>query len=99
MYNRAYLENWTNWQEYLEAKHPDKEIVFENYIEAMIEEYKEFTPEFAEKESGVKAEMIREIAVKLVKPESDLRAITGEVQELLISEDGPLPDVFIFLLC
>jgi len=65
LYNRSYLENWTNWQEYLEAKHPEKEISFENYIEAMIDEYKEFTPEFAEKESGVKAEMIREIAVKI----------------------------------
>ena len=96
MYNRSYLENWTNWQEYLEAKHPDKEVVFENYIEAMIDEYKEFTPEFAEKESGVKAEMIREIAVKLVKPVSDLLAITGEAPERLILEGGRLLVVCIF---
>ena len=40
----------------------DKEVTFENYIAAMIEEYKEFTPEYAEKESGVKAEMIMETA-------------------------------------
>ncbi len=65
LYNRDYLENWTNWQEYLQAKHSDKEVTFENYIAEMINEYKEFTPEFAEKESGVKAEMIREIAVKI----------------------------------
>ncbi|MCF6280240.1 MAG: molybdopterin-dependent oxidoreductase [Flavobacteriaceae bacterium] len=65
LYNRDYLENWTNWQEYLQAKHSDKEVTFENYIAEMINEYKEFTPEFAEAESGVKAEMIREIAVKI----------------------------------
>ena len=65
LYNRDYLENWTNWQEYLKARHADAAITFENYIAAMIEEYKEFTPEFAEKESGVKAEMIKEIAVKI----------------------------------
>jgi len=62
LYNRDYLENWTNWQEYLKALHSDKEVTFENYIAAMIEEYKEFTPEYAEKESGVKAETIVEIA-------------------------------------
>ncbi|MDO9275297.1 MAG: molybdopterin-dependent oxidoreductase, partial [Lutibacter sp.] len=65
LYNRDYLENWTNWQEYLKAKHADKAITFENYIAAMIDEYKEFTPEFAEKESGVKADMIVEIAQKI----------------------------------
>ncbi len=65
LYNRDYLENWTNWQEYLQAKHSDKEVTFENYIAEMINEYKEFTPEFAEAESGVKAEMIREIAQKI----------------------------------
>ena len=31
----------------------------------MIDEYKEFTPEYAEKESGVKADMIVEIAHKI----------------------------------
>ncbi|MDP3314023.1 molybdopterin-dependent oxidoreductase [Lutibacter sp.] len=65
LYNRAYLENWTNWQEYLKARHSDKEITFENYIASMIAEYKEFTPEYAEKESGVKADMIIEIARKI----------------------------------
>jgi len=62
LYNKEYLENWTNWQEYLKALHSDKEVTFENYIAAMIEEYKEFTPEYAEKESGVKAETVVEIA-------------------------------------
>ena len=62
LYNREYLENWTNWKEYLQARHSDKAVTFENYVAAMIAEYKEFTPEFAEKESGVKADKIIEIA-------------------------------------
>ncbi len=65
LYNRPFLENWTNWETYLEKRHPDTAVTFENYIEKMIGEYAEYTPEFAEKESGVKAEMIREVAVKI----------------------------------
>jgi anaerobic selenocysteine-containing dehydrogenase len=62
LYNREYLENWVNWKEYMKACHASKEMTFENYIASMIEEYQEFTPEFAEKESGVKAQTIIEIA-------------------------------------
>ncbi|MCB0557712.1 MAG: molybdopterin-dependent oxidoreductase [Lewinellaceae bacterium] len=62
LYNRDYLENWVNWDEYLEARHPGREKTFENFIEAMREEYVQYTPEFAEKESGVKADMIVEVA-------------------------------------
>lgn len=61
-YNRAYLENWVNWQEFLKATRPDQERTFENFILAVREEYREYTPEYAEKESGVKAAMIRETA-------------------------------------
>lgn len=65
LYNRHFLENWVNWQEYLEKMHPDTEVVFENYIKKMQEAYAEYTPEFAEAESGVKAGMIVEIATKI----------------------------------
>ena len=43
--------------------HPEDEETFENYIQKMIEEYSEYTPQFAEAESGVKAEIIEEVAV------------------------------------
>ncbi|KAA3622888.1 MAG: formate dehydrogenase, partial [Bacteroidetes bacterium] len=46
-YNREYMEKWVNWNEYLEKVHPDAERTFDSFIERMIEEYKEFTPEFA----------------------------------------------------
>ncbi len=65
LYNREYMENWTNWEAYMESIHPNSEQTFEHFIQKVIEEYAEFTPEYAEKESGVTAEMIREIAVKI----------------------------------
>ena len=65
LYNRSYLEKWVNWDTYLKKLHPDTDVTFENYISKMIEEYAIYTPEFAEKESGVKAETIREVAVKI----------------------------------
>lgn len=65
LYNRPFLENWVNWQEYLTQVHPGTELRFENFIEKIREEYKDYTPEFAEKESGVKAEMIVEVAQKI----------------------------------
>jgi anaerobic selenocysteine-containing dehydrogenase len=65
LYNRDYLENWVNWQEYLQAEYPGKPVLFENFIEALKKEYASFTPEYAEKESGVPAATIIEVARKI----------------------------------
>ncbi|GJM36455.1 MAG: formate dehydrogenase [Saprospiraceae bacterium] len=62
LYNRKFLENWVNWQEYLEKRHPEASVTFETYIEKMREEYVEYTPAFAEQESGVPADRIVEVA-------------------------------------
>ena len=29
LYNRPFLENWTNWQAYLQARHPEAPLTFE----------------------------------------------------------------------
>jgi anaerobic selenocysteine-containing dehydrogenase len=65
LYNREFMEKWVNWEEYLEKKHPGTTVNFENFIEKARDEYEEFTPEYAEKESGVKAEMVVEVARKI----------------------------------
>jgi anaerobic selenocysteine-containing dehydrogenase len=62
LYHREYMETWVNWQEYLAARRPEAPVTFESFIEGMREEYAEYTPEFAEKESGIKAETIVEVA-------------------------------------
>ena len=67
LYDRDYLENWVNWQQWLEAAFPGEPIVFERFIEKMRETYADYTPEFAEQESGVKAATIREVAIEIGK--------------------------------
>lgn len=67
MYNRDYLENWVNWQEYMEKKHKKPNASFEEFIAGMIEEYREFTPEFAAKEAGMDAQMIIDVAMEIGK--------------------------------
>ncbi len=65
LYNEAYLRNWVNWEEYMTNVRPNEAATFENFIAAMRDEYKEYTPEFAAKEAGIDAEMIVEIARKI----------------------------------
>lgn len=67
LYNRDYLENWVNWQQWLETEFPGTPVVFEQFIEKMRGAYADYTPEFAEKESGVKANVIREVAIEIGK--------------------------------
>ena len=61
LYNQTYLENWVNWKDYLRAAHPEIPCTFKNFIEVLKEVYSKYTPEFAEKESGVKAKIVREV--------------------------------------
>ena len=65
LYNRPFLENWVNWETYLEKVHPDTPRTFEQFIEKIIAEYQQFTPEFASQESGVQPEVIIDVARKI----------------------------------
>ena len=62
LYNRPFLEDWTNWEYYLKVQFPEEPITFENYIDKMRQEYASYTPEFAEQETGVPKEKIVEVA-------------------------------------
>jgi anaerobic selenocysteine-containing dehydrogenase len=61
-FDAAFVKNWTNWQELDIAGFTAKGQSFESAIEALRKHYARFTPQFAEKESGVKAEVIVQIA-------------------------------------
>jgi len=67
LYNRPFMEKWVNWDVYLREVHPDAPRTFEMFIEKLREEYKDYTPEFAEKESGVKPETTLEVAREIGK--------------------------------
>ena len=54
LYNREFVRNWVNWRDYLDAERPDLPQTFEAFIGALKEMYAQFTPEYAEAETGVR---------------------------------------------
>ncbi len=62
LFDREFVRRWVNWEEYLRAAHPGEPVTFERFIQALGELYAEYTPEFAEAESGVPAAQIVEVA-------------------------------------
>ncbi|HKJ58645.1 MAG TPA: molybdopterin-dependent oxidoreductase, partial [Halobacteriales archaeon] len=65
LYDETFLRNWVNWERFLEAEYPDRERTFEAYVEALTDTYAEFTPEYAEAESGVDAGTIETVGRKV----------------------------------
>jgi anaerobic selenocysteine-containing dehydrogenase len=62
LYNDSFMRDWVNWQTYLAKEKPDVEPTFDAFISAIREAYAEYTPAFAESESGVPADTIVEVA-------------------------------------
>ena len=65
LYDREFVRRWWNWREYLEAlqeKEPDFPPTFESFEEVLAGLYCEFSFEYAEKESGVEASVVEEVA-------------------------------------
>jgi len=63
--NEKFLRDWVNWRDSLAELNPNADITFENFIVELEKLYSEYTPEFAEGESGVPAETIVEVARKI----------------------------------
>src|SRR5216117_1420835 len=57
-----YVEKWTNWRQYMADAHPGGEPTFASFVAALREHYCDFTPAFAEAESGVPRAKIVEVA-------------------------------------
>ena len=57
-----YVQYWVNWDEYLAANHPEAPRTMATFLAKVLDEYDEFTPEFAAAESGLKPEQIVEAA-------------------------------------
>ena len=62
LYDKTYVRRWLNWDVYLRAERPDLAVTFENFEQALKVLYAEFTPAYAEQESGVAAEKIVAVA-------------------------------------
>ncbi len=61
-YDRAFVRRWVNWEQYLQARHPDKPCTFEAFEQVLKDEYAGYTFEFAAQESGVDAWRIEQVA-------------------------------------
>ena len=62
LFDREFVRRWVNWRTYLEHRAPAAEPTFENFVDALKSEYAQYTPRYAERESGVLAETIVEVA-------------------------------------
>ncbi|HEU5393969.1 MAG TPA: molybdopterin-dependent oxidoreductase, partial [Candidatus Methylomirabilis sp.] len=61
-FDAPFVRDWVNWPEFLAAEHPEKPRTFETFLEVLRELYREYTFEFAERETGVAADQIRKAA-------------------------------------
>ena len=61
-YNKEFVRRWVNWEAWLQAAHPDLPRTFESFEAALLQEYAQFTPEYAEAETGVSAAQVIEAA-------------------------------------
>ena len=61
-YDRAFVQRWWNWREYMTKVHSKPNATFEDFEVALADAYSSFTFEYAEKESGISAKTIAEIA-------------------------------------
>ena len=57
-----FMRRWTNWETFLKNDFPDRPVEFGELRQALLDHYAEYTPEEAERISGIPASQIREIA-------------------------------------
>ena len=72
LYDREFLRRWVNWEEFLREEHPERPQTFETFLEVLGDLYAEYTPEFAERESGAAAKVIVEVAREIGRAGSAL---------------------------
>ncbi len=72
LFNREFVRRWVNWEEYLSSIHAPAE--FERFISELRRLYAEFTPEYAERESGLAAAKIVDVAIEISRAGSGFAA-------------------------
>jgi anaerobic selenocysteine-containing dehydrogenase len=65
LYDAEFLQRWVNWEAYLSKLHADGPITFERFIGCLNADYAKYTAEYAEKESGIPAKTIVEVARRI----------------------------------
>ncbi len=62
LYDWEFVRRWVNWEEYLQAVHPAEPATFARFATELEHLYGGYTPERAERETGVPAATIVEVA-------------------------------------
>ncbi|MCL4544722.1 MAG: molybdopterin-dependent oxidoreductase, partial [Chloroflexi bacterium] len=62
LFNREFVRHWTNWDEFMRLQRPTLEPTFDNFVQELRLLYEKYSPEYAERESGVPADTIVTIA-------------------------------------
>ncbi len=75
-YDRSFVERWVNWRDWLAADHPADPPSFDRFEARFLEQYADYTFDFAAAESGVPAEQILAVAEAVAACEGRLAAHT-----------------------
>ncbi|MDP9116979.1 MAG: molybdopterin-dependent oxidoreductase, partial [Actinomycetota bacterium] len=60
--DHQFVRDWVNWRTYLKHRAPTSEVTFANFLLELRGEYAQYTPEFAEAETGVPAATVVAVA-------------------------------------
>ena len=60
LYDREFMETQVNWEMWMSAVHPNEPNEFDRFVELLLKEYEEYTPEFAAAECKIPVEQVIE---------------------------------------
>ncbi len=67
LYDKDFVRRWVNWRTYLQQADPAAELTFGNFILALRKEYEQYTPGFAEAETGIPAQTLVQVAHEIAE--------------------------------
>jgi anaerobic selenocysteine-containing dehydrogenase len=73
-YDRDFVRRWVNWEEYLRSARPGEPVTFERFADTLEQLYADFTPERAERETGVPAATLVDVARAIARAGSAFSA-------------------------
>jgi len=70
LYDRAFLETWVNWRDWLEHVDPAAPKTFDGFLASLTARYARYTTAAASKECGIEESVIEDIAREIGKAQS-----------------------------
>jgi len=67
LFDREFVRQWVNWEEYLREEHADEPQTFHSFISILKQTYARYTPEFAANEAGVDPRVLVAVAHEVAR--------------------------------